>query len=449
MTENKKKKLEQLLKDAVTSLEIRSKNGTPSPHIIPITTYKQALTKSWNYHTTNWFHDLDGYSLHIMNENSRLNLLEFISEHYESFIHKDRIHNAMGMISSNGNSIIFLLEQILRIYIVYGIEKVVSKMRDTKGSFQFISLLEGITINAEIHISENLKVIPRLTSEKYLKNPLPRFITDSSLESKRMHELMNPLGKTLLVSTCSISSIFLKPIQDENPSFGMKFNGEKYSYPNMKVICDKFANSLSLACNSPVQISKTWVSIEKDEIFNFCCPLYRSDTNIDVAKNYYMPKTSKIGQNEVSRAKTIFDNLEQLNSKDQDRIKTSIDEWIKSKIAADDVDKLKHLRTAFEKIFALDKPGEITYRFSLCGAFLLGKTPSDRQKLQKSFRDIYDCCSKAVHNGKIHKKYTRQINEFIEDTQNLCRDSIMKILDAGKPTKPNEWDDLITGMIIL
>ena len=144
MTENKKKKLEQLLKDAVTSLEIRSKNGTPSPDIIPITTYKQALTKSWNYHNyhtaTGGIHHLDGCDLHIMNDNTRLNLLEFISEHYESFIHKDRIHNAMGMISSNGNSIIFLLEQILRIYIVYGIEKVVSKMRDTKGSFQFIEV---------------------------------------------------------------------------------------------------------------------------------------------------------------------------------------------------------------------------------------------------------------------------------------------------------------------
>ena len=69
----------------------------------------------------------------------------------------------------------------------------------------------------------------------------------------------------------------------------------------------------------------------------------------------------------------------------------------------------------------------------------------------KDFREIYDWRSAVVHTGKLPKKgsgknkkpYTQEeVKEFIRNAQDLCRNSIMKILEDGKFP---DWHSLILG----
>ena len=70
--------------------------------------------------------------------------------------------------------------------------------------------------------------------------------------------------------------------------------------------------------------------------------------------------------------------------------------------------------------------------------------------LMKEFQEIYAWRSSVVHTGKLPKKragkkksrpYTeKQVAESIEKAQDLCRQSIIKIMEDGQFP---EWNDLI------
>ena len=77
----------------------------------------------------------------------------------------------------------------------------------------------------------------------------------------------------------------------------------------------------------------------------------------------------------------------------------------------------------------------------------LGKDKKDREDLLAKFKQIYNCRSKAVHAGHVdttikfgEEKIGR--SKFIMHAQDLCRESILKIMeDGGFP----DWDSLILG----
>ena len=66
----------------------------------------------------------------------------------------------------------------------------------------------------------------------------------------------------------------------------------------------------------------------------------------------------------------------------------------------------------------------------------------------KEFSEIYNWRSKVVHTGTLPNKTKKttftpgEINKFIERAQDLCRDSIMKILEDGEFP---DWNSLILG----
>ena len=79
------------------------------------------------------------------------------------------------------------------------------------------------------------------------------------------------------------------------------------------------------------------------------------------------------------------------------------------------------------------------------------KNKEHREDLMNQFKAIYDWRSTVVHTGKLPKKgsgkkkksYTQEeVREFIRSAQDLCRDSIIKILEDGKFP---DWNNLILG----
>lgn len=90
---------------------------------------------------------------------------------------------------------------------------------------------------------------------------------------------------------------------------------------------------------------------------------------------------------------------------------------------------------------------------SVRAAWFLGKNGNDRKRLITIFKKIYDCRSTIVHGGKFENgtvridKETIPVSELIEDAQDLCQKSIVKILkkysDGGKYPDEDFWNDLI------
>ena len=91
---------------------------------------------------------------------------------------------------------------------------------------------------------------------------------------------------------------------------------------------------------------------------------------------------------------------------------------------------------------------KLSFQFRLRASWFLGKDVLHRKELMKVFSKVYEWRSKVVHTGKIPNKTKKipftqeEINEFIKNAQDLCRDSIMKIVEDGKFP---DWNNLILG----
>ena len=125
----------------------------------------------------------------------------------------------------------------------------------------------------------------------------------------------------------------------------------------------------------------------------------------------------------------------------------AIDRWVESKTGRSYLDKIIDLGIAFESLYVSDSSGEITFKFSVRAAWHLGKNKEHRNELLTKFKQIYNCRSKAVHSGDLDPtvKFGEErmpISEFIEKAQDLCRESIMKVLENEQFP---DWNDLILG----
>ena len=106
------------------------------------------------------------------------------------------------------------------------------------------------------------------------------------------------------------------------------------------------------------------------------------------------------------------------------------------------------LGIAFEALYVPDRGrGEIRFKLAVRAAWHLGTNKDDRPALMKDFKEIYDWRSKAVHSGKLDQtvKFREDsipVSDFIERAQDLCRESIIKILDDEKFP---DWNSLILG----
>ena len=377
-------------------------------------------------------------------------LLDFIREALEEFILEDRIESASYVIMRNppinGYPLEYLQNKLLEIAKTKGVEAAVSAFdrgtTDKPVVFQYCALLEGIYVEEEIQIFDGVRLVP----PPDLLSELSQSFNFNAAEWQ-----LTPLHeKTVLVIDASVSPIFHKPDPRGYYSgsiFRVKENSGKFPNFNESDNNDDFymelCQPLSLACNSAVQIRLQWRFLQKDEIFNLIPGRTESTQlgRIDLSGS-----STKVGQTEIEEAKRIFDEFAKLNSDDKEKLLIAVERWIQSKTSQVDIDSMIDLGIAFESLYVPDSKSEITFKLGVRAAWHLRNGPSKRKEMKKKFGEIYDWRSKAVHTGKLPKKTKNlsqeEINAFIEEAQNYCRDSILKILKEGEfPT----WDNLIFG----
>ncbi len=454
MTENRKQELARLLHEAVANLEIQLRPANRSQLVtIDLHEYRRDLQESWTSHSLNSASMVMRYEINITNDAIKSKLLDLIREEFDQFIHEDRIRSVCLFIGggpTGGYSLDCLLEQLLKIAIVHGIERAISDFdrctENRHAPFQHIALLEGIRVEAEIQVFEGVRLVPLPTSGSELSNYLP----DTVFFNMPAYSL---LGKTLLIIDAFMSPIFHKPLHNQfhEDDFPFQIGVTGWKSPKFEIgdFHKKFCQALSFVCNSAVQISLEWRFLAKDLLFNwstlgtsgFTC----YNNNID-----RFGRLATIGEGQIDEAKSRYEILDNFASDVATKLQIPIDRWIKSKTNQNTVDKVIDLGIAFEALYLSETNynREIRFRFSLHAAWHLEKCKGKRKALMKKFKTIYDKRSEAVHTGKLPKAVKIgkgqfvSISEFITEAQDLCRKSIMKILEDGKFP---DWNDLILG----
>ena len=454
MNEDKKQQLEHLLVKAMSNLEIQRIDERDDINLLkiplPIDDYRSCLQERWKSYSDDVLQILRQFSPEITDEETKLNLLGFIRQEFAPFIRDDRILTASSSLvsgPSGGYFLTRLLEQLLKIAIGRGTKKAVSAFirssEETRCTYQVIALLEGLELKEDVQPYKGIRLCSNSESE------FVRYLCHSNLNNLR--------GKTLLIIDCSKSPLFSKPpppkasqehpkkmgakwwegvifrfdVNTENPP---KINGIDFD----ETLC---CRALSLACNSPIKIGLKRRFLAEDELFNLS-----EASSVLTWNNGESSHSTKAGKAEINKAKDLYEGLVSLDSKTQDKLQIPIDRWIKSKATRDPVDKMIDLGIAFESIYLSDiddATQQLTFQLRLHAALHLGKNKDDRKLIMKEFQKIYKWRSLAVHKGRLPKKVkNEEVSDFLAKAQDLCRDSILKIIEDKEFP---DWGRLILG----
>ena len=389
-----------------------------------------------------------------------------------------------------------LLEKFLEITIANGTEQAILALdrctRETSGTFQKIIFLEGPGVKysgttkgasetqiRETQIAEGIKLVQLPScnigqlsdlceSEQsgFIELPsyaagFPSYLFQESFiltedhpqswsESRMALHLSLFSGAILLIIDYTVSPLFCKPsvksIEEIDISDQFEIKIKSAEFPNFDV--DKFYQALSLIADYAVKPLFQWQYIGEDELFKvgdwWYTKLMRTRVMLDYRSGI------QINETDIDKAKCLYQLLTNPSSNTGEKLQIPIDRWIKSKTSKIAVDKIIDLGIAFEALYLSDinETTELSFRLRLRASWFLGKDKAHRQELMKDLSKIYEWRSKAVHTGKLPNKtkrtsYTpREAEAFIAKAQDLCRDSIMKILEDEKFP---DWNDLILG----
>ena len=248
--------------------------------------------------------------------------------------------------------------------------------------------------------------------------------------------------KTVLIIDHTVSPLFCIPSAENKNEFTIKIKSSEF--PNFDV--EKFCQAFSLVSNFPVEPVLQWSHIDQDELFN---PQGITTEVINMITPKEISRFNTIDETGIEKIKDRYRELVNLSSEVKVKLHIPIDRWIMSKAEDNPIEKIIDLGIALEALYLSEGTREqLTLQFRLRASWYLGKDKEHRKRLIDEFKAIYNWRSTVVHTGKLPKKtknthFTKhEIKEFIEKAQDLCRDSIMKILEDGKFP---DWNDLILG----
>lgn len=475
MTEKRKDELRQLLQEAMPNVVIEAPEGYEP---ISVDTYKKhlmSLRKQYRPDLTSLTRSY--YHPKIHNEAIKSKFLEFIIAEFKGFIneeHGNLIQPASYGIGNGGSDagqpVEMLLRKLLQIAIAGGEQRAIvafeKSIGETKGSFRRIILLQGLGTHpedshklTEIQICEGV----RLIYLPYDPQKLPPYLFDHGFSS--LYFQSNPgifMRKAIIVIDCEVSPLFIKPEfgaptvhSDGSKSYSAKEDAYPFQisiksteFPEFDV--DQFCQVISLTCNFDCVTILDWGYIDPDELFSVV------GHGIIPTARCVLPNEpvsfNRISETQIPEIKRRYEILTNLDSETREKLQIPIDRWIKSKAEDNPVDKIIDLGIALESLYLpKNKTDQLSLSLRLRAAWHLGKNKAHRKELIDEFDAIYTLRSEAVHNGKlspkikIRKGESVPTSEFIPKTQELCRQSIIKILEDGEFPDDNYWKDLILG----
>lgn len=252
----------------------------------------------------------------------------------------------------------------------------------------------------------------------------------------------------LLIIDYTVSPLFCKPsvksIEGVEISDQFEIKIKSAEFPNFDVY--KFYQTLSLIADYAVKPLFQWEYIDENELFKvgdwWYTKLMRPHVMIDSGSGIHV-----INETDIDKGKCLYQLLADPSSNIGKKLQIPIDRWIKSKTEDNPVDKMILLGIAFEALYVPDKSRKIAYNLKNNASLYLGRDIASQETLKRKFKAIYECRCDAVHEGKLRDSVTIDgesitMSKFIENAQNLCRISIIKIMKDGKFP---DWNNLILG----
>ena len=299
------------------------------------------------------------------------------------------------------------------------INRAIAIAEENRKHFQQIILLSKMVLETEIEVFPGIRLVPF--------PPL----------GKRGKEIFHYVSKW--ASTVGIDYFFDKTQLIIDSSASSEFNGEQ------------FCQALSLACNSGIQIA-TIVPVGKDEepfnLVPYTGPIHP-----------YSPRDI-VKVSDIEETKRLYKLLHKLPLDVRRKLHIPINRWIKSHIkhglvdkmidwevppedvasspTTSDVDKMIDLGIAFESLY-LSGSSNLSLDLRNRASEYLAGNQDEPEKLKEMFKEAYNWRSKAVHDGTLGAKDVEIGEEsvtpleFIKQVQDLCRRSILKILEDPHP----------------
>ena len=459
MTEERKQELAELLNEAMRSLVIRYKYGERVP--IPRDVYRRYLQERWKYYGVDFlsFAFSIQFVPDIADGSTKSNLFDYIRKELALFIKGDAtpdlecIRTASYLIqgdSSPGDHLyqhgsgplplFMVIERLLEITLVRGVEEAVaffdrySRAEDTHVFLRDIAFLEGIKIESEIQLFNGVRLVSLPSGEisQKVKEYLPSISVNAFINHADSF-----FGRTLLVIDHPGLSMLCKPsekaIQNGTRIDDLPFQVDvpEVKFPNLEAggSFDRcFCQVLSLVCNAAVETVIVALLFQEEnsfeqthgpgKMFRYFNPLGNS------------PKAEEV---EIEKAICLYEKLVGLNANDREKLQMAIDRWVESKTDRNGPDRMIPLGIALEALYVTreNRKGKQLRRRASC---YLGENATHQETLETEFEAIYDYRSDIVHNRELKEEIpvgqrSVPVSDFIERTQELCRDSIMKVLE--------------------
>ncbi len=455
MTDERKQELRQLFEEAMQSVIIEAPDRYEP---ISVEKYKECAKAFRESYRPDLSSILLYYRPNIQEETVKSKLFNFVKEELADYIQQNEsaeppwTHSICpAKIAIRGTNILpcpldSLLEKLLEISIASGTDKAISALdkctRETVGVFQKIVLLQGpiypFWLESKTEDSKEIRVSDGIRLVSFPLNPseLPPYLFD-----QRFSPILNSAGpsvfrqKTVLIIDHTVSPLFSKPSSENENQFEIKTKNAEF--PNFDV--EKFCQAFSLLSNYPVEPVLQWSYVDQDELFN---PQSVTTEVLNLRTPKENSTITRIDEARVEKIKDRYKKLTNLSSDVEEKLHIPVDRWIKSKAEDNPVDKIIDLGIAFESLYVPAKvPGKsrkIVYNLKKNASRYLGTNKDNQEKLKKKFKVIYDCRCDAAHEGRLKEKIEIEKDkhvpqsEFITEAQDLCRRSIMKILEDGE-----------------
>ena len=288
-------------------------------------------------------------------------------------------------------------------------------------TFESHIVLDGVSVEQSLETSDGIRVVALPLSGDRLSAELPPLLPYNIGIMGLADEAK------LIVTNTARSAVFRK----RNPTIeeydvGVVSGPKIFSDHSLDLLC----RSLTLAVNGSVWWRVAWSE----------CAVWRAFGQPASHMMYHPAARSRhktpLDQETLLYALALFER--QLGNEGvPPRLRLAIDRWVISKGGRSIDDQFIDLRIVLEALYlsGSEQPGEYTFRVAYYGAWHLGVDLQDRKHIFRSLRDLYGGGSRAVHANT--KGYTNKDRELLTEVQDLCRRSIIKILEHGHPNFHN------------
>ncbi len=438
--------LAALLDRAIDATQVMDRRNSAAPSLVDMNTYRLLLRscrESYNPSARMYAYLLQPV---VQDAEIKGQLTDTIKEHLEKYIHDDQIQSAVFAIFGGGTGgfkVDDLVGHWLDIAIArgsdYAANAFLEGLKNRNLQYQKMTLLKGLRTDHEITVSNGIRLLPLPNSPAAFPHYLPE-----------LYGPMNPspgdfVLDTILVVDASVSPVFVNPTEtlgddDEILDINKVFEYEDASDEPLGFDTKQFCEALSLVAGGPVRPAVWWSHLDEDHI----CKVRKSYGGFEwrpaeLVRHLPDGVSGNLTEETIQEAMSLYRTRKDLDTKVEAQLAVPIDRWIRSHTDTLLVDKFIDLGIALESLYLKDgNTSELRFRLGLYAAWHLGTCSSERLRLVREFRTIYDLRSKAVHTGVIAENPDTQ--DTLAKAQDHCRQAIIKFITDGKFP---DWDRLV------